>query len=66
MKKGKNIIVILVAAALLIGVIILAAKLISGSVRLVSGAFNAVLGIIFIFALVVIVVWMFLYAAKKR
>ena len=66
MKKGKNIIVILVAAALLIGDIILAAKLISGAVRLVSGAFNAVLGIIVIFALVVIVVWMFLYAAKKR
>ena len=46
--------------------LVLAAKLISGAISIVSGAFNAVLGIIVIFALVVIVVWMFLYAAKKR
>lgn len=58
MNKNK-IISIVIALAVAVGVLVLAAKLI-------SGAFNAVLGIIVIFALVVIVVWMFLYAAKKR
>ena len=65
MNKNK-IISIVIALAVAVGVFILAAKLISGAISIVSGAFNAVLGIIVIFALVVIVVWMFLYAAKKR
>ena len=65
MNKNK-IISIVIALAVMAGVLILAAQLISGAISIVSGAFNAVLGIIVIFALVVIVVWMFLYAAKKR
>ena len=65
MNKNK-IISIVIARAVAVGVLGLAAKLISGAISIVSGAFNAVLGIIVIFALVVIVVWMFLYAAKKR
>lgn len=65
MNKNK-IISIVIALAVAVGVLVLAAKLISGVISIVSGAFNAVLGIIVIFALVVIVVWMFLYAAKKR
>ena len=65
MNKNK-IISIVIALAVAVGVHVLAAKLISGAISIVSGAFNAVLGIIVIFALVVIVVWMFLYAAKKR
>ena len=65
MNKNK-IISIVIALAVAVGVLVLAAKLISGTISIVSGAFNAVLGIIVIFALVVIVVWMFLYAAKKR
>ena len=65
MNKNK-IISIVIALAVAVGVLVLAAKLISGAISIVSGAFNAVLGIIVIFALVVIVVWMFLYAAKKR
>lgn len=64
MNKNK-IISIVIALAVAVGVLVLAAKLISGAISIVSGAFNAVLGIIVIFALVVIVVWMFLYAAKK-
>lgn len=65
MNKNK-IISIVIALAVAVGVLVLAAKLISGAISIVRGAFNAVLGIIVIFALVVIVVWMFLYAAKKR
>ena len=65
MNKNK-IISIVIALAVAVGVLVLAAKLISSAISIVSGAFNAVLGIIVIFALVVIVVWMFLYAAKKR
>ena len=65
MNKNK-IISIVIALAVAVGVLVLAAKLISGAISIVSGAFNAPLGIIVIFALVVIVVWMFLYAAKKR
>lgn len=65
MNKNK-IISIVIALAVAVGVLVLAEKLISGAISIVSGAFNAVLGIIVIFALVVIVVWMFLYAAKKR
>ena len=65
MNKSK-LIRIVIALAVVIGVLVLATKLISGAISIVSGAFNAVLGIIVIFALVVIVVWMFLYAAKKR
>lgn len=65
MNKNK-IISIVIALAVAVGVLVLAAKLISGAISIASGAFNAVLGIIVIFALVVIVVWMFLYAAKKR
>ena len=65
MNKNK-IISIVIALAVAVGVLVLAAKLISGAISIVSRAFNAVLGIIVIFALVVIVVWMFLYPAKKR
>ena len=65
MNKSK-LIRIVIALAVVIGVLVLAAKLISGAISIVSGAFNAVLGILVIFALVVIVVWMVLYAAKKR
>ena len=65
MNKSK-LIRIVIALAVVIGVLVLAAKLISGAISIVSGAFNAVLGILVIFALVVIVVWMFLCAAKKR
>ena len=65
MNKNK-IISIVIALAVAVGILVLAAKLKSGAISIVSGAFNAVLGIIVIFALVVIVVWMFLYATKKK
>ena len=55
-------------AGIIIGVIVLAAvigavKLITG---IVSGAFNLILGIGVIIALIAIVIWMFAYANKKR
>ena len=49
-----------------IGLFALIIKLISGAVLVITGAFNAVLGLIVIAALIVIVVWMFLCAKKNR
>ena len=49
-----------------IGFFALIIKLISGAVLVITGAFNAVLGLIVIAALIVIVVWMFSYAKKNR
>ena len=65
MNKGK-LIGSIVAALVVIGVFVLAFKLISGAFSLVSGALDAVLGVVLILGLVIIVIWMFRYAAKKR
>ena len=62
----KNWIFWLVVALIVVGVLALAFKLVSGALSLVSGALNTVLGIVLILGLVVLVVWMFRYAAKKR
>ena len=53
--------VLAIAAVLVFGV-----KLISGAISIIGGAFNAVLGIVVILALVAIVIWMFAYAKKNR
>ena len=63
MKKYSLYILI---GLVVIGIIVLACKLIGGAASLVSGAFNAVLGIIVIVALIVIVIWMFAYANRNR
>ena len=52
---------LILALAILIGVVVLAVKLLSG---VIGGLFNTVLGILVILALVVIVIWMFSYAKK--
>ena len=52
--------------AIIVGVIVLALKLISGAAAVVGGLFNTILGILLVLALVVIVIWMFSYAKKHR
>lgn len=53
----------IIAAAVLLAVIIGAVKLVTG---IIGGAFNLILGIAVIIALIVIVIWMFAYANKKK
>ena len=65
MKKGSWIAAVL-AVLVILGVLILGYKLISGAIGLVSGALNTILGLALIAALVILVLWMFRYAAKKR
>ena len=62
----KSWIVWAIAALIVIGVLALAFKLISGALGLLSGALDTLLGIALILGLVVLVAWMFRYAAKKR
>ena len=59
MKNVGKILLAVIALALIIGAVTLV-------IKLVSGAFNAVLGIVVLVALVVIVIWMFAYAKKMR
>lgn len=65
MKAGK-IVVAVAGAAVAVGIIVLAFKLISGAIGLLGGLIDAVLGLLVILALVAIVVWMFKYAAKSK
>ncbi len=57
---------LILALAIIVCGVVLAVKLISGALSLVGGLFNTILGILVILALVVIVIWMFRYAKKKR
>ena len=66
MKNGKSIILTLLAAAVVLGVILLAVKLVGGAFSLLSGAVNAILGIVILLVLAAIVIWMFSYAKKKK
>ena len=65
MKIGKLLPVILVCF-LAVFAVILVVKLIAGAASIITGAFNAILGLAVIIALVIIVVWMFGYAKKHR
>ncbi len=65
MKAGK-IIAAVAGAAVAVGIVVLAYKLISGAVGLLGGLIDAVLGLLVILALLAIVVWMFRYAAKNK
>ncbi len=53
-------------AGLIIGGLILVIKLISGAVGIIGGFFNLILGLVVIIALIVIVIWMFSYAKRKK
>ena len=59
MKNLGKILFAVIALALIVGAITLV-------IKLVSGALNAVLGIVVLIALVVIVFWMFSYAKRMR
>ena len=65
MKLGK---ILPVAAVCLLAIlaVVLVTKLIAGAASIITGAFNAILGLVVIIALVIIVVWMFSYAKKYR
>lgn len=65
MKAGK-IIGAIIALLVVIGIIVLAVKLISGAFSLLGGLIDAVLGLAVFVALVAIVIWMFRYAAKSK
>ena len=62
----KKLVAIIISALVVVGLVVLAAKLISGAVSLVGGLFNTLLGVAVILALVAIVIWMFRYASKNR
>ena len=62
-KKAAPFLILVTLAAVLLVVVLV--KLLSGAVTIVSGAFNTVLGIVVILALVFIVAWMFSYARRS-
>ena len=59
MKGLGKILFFAVALALVIGAIVLV-------VKIVKGALNTILGVMVIIALIVIVIWMFSYASRRR
>lgn len=60
---GKYILYAL-AAAVVIGAIVLVVKLIGGAITIISGLFNVILGVLVILAVAALVIWMFKYAAR--
>jgi hypothetical protein len=62
----KQISRLVVLAAVIISLVVLLVKLIQGTAGIVGSAFNTVLGIVVVIALVIIVIWMFAYAKKNR
>ena len=65
MKKLPSLLTIL-SLVVLIFLFILVFRIFSGALHLVSDAFNAVLGIVVILAMIFIVFWMLSYAKKKK
>ena len=62
----KQISRLVVLTAVIISLVVLLVKLIQGTAGIVGSAFNTVLGIVVVIALVIIVIWMFAYAKKNR
>ena len=62
----KQISRIVILLAVIISLVTLLVRLIQGTAGLVGSAFNLILGLVVVIALVVIVVWMFLYASRHR
>ena len=62
--NNKKLVYALIAAAVVIAVIVLLIRVVSGAFSVVSSGFNAVLGVVVVLALVIIVVWMFAYAKR--
>ena len=61
---NRKTLYVLLAAAVVIGLLVLLIRIVSGAVSIVGGAFNTLLGLAVVAALVVIVVWMFAYARR--
>ena len=57
--NNRKLVYALIAAALVIALIVLLIRVVSGAVSVVSSGFNAVLGVVVVLALVIIVIWMF-------
>ena len=62
----KDISRLVVLTAVVVSLVVLLVKLIQGTAGIVGSAFNTVLGIVVVIALVIIVIWMFAYAKKNR
>ena len=62
----KKAILIVLAAALVIGIIALVSAIVKGAFHLLGGLLDTVLGIVIILGLVAIVIWMFSYAKRNR
>ena len=65
MKNGKSLVLTLLAAAVVLGIIVLAIRLVGGAFSLLGGAVNAVLGIVVLLVLAALVIWMLSYAKRK-
>lgn len=63
MKRLTKLVIGIIALALVIAAVVFVVRLVGG---LITGAFNLVLGIVVVVALVAIVAWMFWYAAKNK
>lgn len=61
----KKLIIGITAALAAILILVVVIKQIGAAAGIISGAFNAILGIVVIIALIAIVVWMFSYAKRK-
>ena len=59
----KSTVIAIIAGAAVLALVIAAVRLLGG---LISGAFDLVLGVIIVVALIVIVIWMFAYANKQQ
>lgn len=64
--NAKKILGLVLSLAIVVGVAVLAIKLLSGALALAHGVLDTILGVVLILAMVVIVVWMFSYAKKKK
>ena len=62
---NKKLIYAILLAAVAVALVGLLIKVVSGALTLMGSAVNAALGIAVLVALVIIVVWMFLYARKR-
>ena len=66
MKNWGKILGGVLALAVVIGLVVLVIKLVSGAFSLLGSLLNVILGVAVLLALVAIVIWMFSYAKKNR
>ena len=66
MKKTRRILSVCIGIAFLILLAVVAVRIIKGTFALVDSVLNIILGIAVVAGLIAIVLFMFLYAYKKR